>query len=46
MMTSLAVLSHGNSRLIGVSTSGQYLNHWATNGGSMHVANLGNGLLE
>ena len=42
---SLAVLSHGNSRLISVSTSGQYLNHWATNGGSMHVANLDNGLL-
>ena len=42
---SLAVLSHGNSRLISVTTSGQYLSHWATSGGSMHVANLNNGLM-
>ena len=41
---SLCILSHANNRLINVSTSGQYLSHWNTNGGSMHVANLNNGL--
>lgn len=41
---SIAVLSYANNRLINLSTSGQYLSHWNTSGGSMHVANLNNGL--
>ena len=42
---SLAVLSHGNSRLINLTLSGQYLSHWSTTGGSMYLANLNNGLM-
>ena len=41
---SLCVLSHANNRLINVTSSGEYLSHWNTSGGSLHVANLNNGL--
>ena len=41
---SLCVLSHANNRLINVTGSGEYLSHWNTSGGSLHVANLNNGL--
>ena len=42
---SVAVLSIGNNRLINLTSSGQYISHWSTSGGSMHVENLNNGLM-